>query len=570
MRVLLGAFGDPGHAFPMLALGTRLVERGHDVCLQTWRRWQADTEAAGIEFAAAPEYQVFPTLDRPLKPYAAAVQAARETVPLVESFRPDIAVSDILTLAPAWAAELCGVPVATLVPHVAPDSPPGFPPYSMGARMPRTRVGTALWRVTEPLVQGGQRRGREECNGARERLGLDPLEHLHTGLSRSLTLVATLPHLEYPREWPSWMRVVGPLMWEPPGEEVLPPPGDGPVVLVAPSTAHDAEQSMLLAALRGLASEPVRVIGTWNGREPAWLGSEPVPDNAVLVPWLSYARSMTRCDVVVTHGGHGTLVRALTRGCAVVVCPAAGDMFENAARADWAGVGVRLPRRYLTPRSLRLAVRRALREPAIRARARAIATWAQTHDGASAASLELERWANRHVRVDEPDPGWAAAFEAEAARVREALGSLALRIEHSGSTAVPGLPAKPVIDIQVSVAEIDVPELQRRLSPLGYVHVPYPDLVDEYPFFGRPIPGVHTHHIHACVAGGHQEHRHLAVRDYLRAHPSEAEAYGALKRRLAARHREDRDAYIDGKDAYVRSLEARALAWAAEQGRAGP
>ena len=74
--------------------------------------------------------------------------------------------------------------------------------------------------------------------------------------------MATLPQLEYPRDWPAWARVVGPLMWEPPGEHVEPPPGDGPVVLVAPSTAQDAEHRLLRAALDGLADEPVRVIAT--------------------------------------------------------------------------------------------------------------------------------------------------------------------------------------------------------------------------------------------------------------------------------------------------------------------
>ena len=565
MRVLLGAFGDPGHAFPMLALGSRLVERGHDVCLQTWRKWESDVEAAGMQFAPAPEYRVFPTDGEPLKPYAAAVRAARETVPLVEAFDPDAAVADILTLAPAWAAELCGVPVATLVPHVAPDSPPGFPPYSMGARLPRTGAGSAFWKVLQPVVRGGLVRGREDCNDARRRLGLPPLDYLHTGLSRSLTLVATLPQLEYPRDWEPWMRVVGPLMWEPPGEEVLPPPGDGPVVLVAPSTAHDAEQSLLLAALRGLASEPVRVIATWNGREPPWLGSEPVPENAVLVPWISYSRSMPRCDLVVTHGGHGTLVRALTNGCAVVVCPAAGDMFENAARADWAGLGVRLPRRFLSPGSLRLAVRRALRDPAIRAQARGVASWSSEHDGPATAAAEIERWAIGHVRVVDADPGWATAFETEAARVREALGPLCTRVDHTGSTSVPGLAAKPVLDLQVSVTDLDIAELERLLAPLGYVHIAVPDdaLTAEYPFFCRPSRGTRTHHIHACRAGGDQEMRHLALRDYLIARPDEAAAYAALKRDLATRFREDRQAYIDGKDAFVKELEARAVAWAA-------
>ena len=88
MRVLLGAFGDPGHAFPMLALGSALVERGHEVALQTWRRWEDDAVAAGMTFAPAPEYQVFPTPEKPLKPYAAAVRAAREIQPFVRSFAP--------------------------------------------------------------------------------------------------------------------------------------------------------------------------------------------------------------------------------------------------------------------------------------------------------------------------------------------------------------------------------------------------------------------------------------------------------------------------------------------------
>ncbi len=393
MRILLGAFGDPGHAFPMLALGERLVERGHEVCLQTWRRWEADVDAAGIRFAAAPEYQVFPTLERPLKPYEAAVRAARETVPLVEDFAAEIAVVDILTPAPSLAAELCGVPRASLVPHVHPDGATGHPPYSIGARLPRTRVGSRVWRESARIVRGGLEQGRAEYNDCRARLGLGPLPYVHTGLSRELTVVATLPQLEYPRAWPAWLRVVGPLLWEPPGEPVAPPAGDGPVVLVAPSTSQDPEHALLRAALAGLAGEPVRVIATYNGREP-----DPpvtVPANAVLVPWLSYAKTMPACDLVVLHGGHGTLARALVTGVPVVVCPAGGDMAENAARADWAGLGVRLPRRLLGPRTLALAVRRALADEGLSARAREVAGWAATHDGASTAAEAIEGWAAR-------------------------------------------------------------------------------------------------------------------------------------------------------------------------------
>jgi UDP:flavonoid glycosyltransferase YjiC (YdhE family) len=383
--VLLGAFGDPGHAFPMLALGAALEARGHAVLIQTWERWRAPAQAAGLEFAPAPEYPVWP----PLSPYAAAEHAARETVPLVRDWRPDALVHDVLTVAPALAAEACGVPVATLVPHVHPAFPPGFPPIAIGARRPRTRLGARLWRATDGIVERGLEQGRREHNAARARLGLPPLPWTHTGLSRSLTLVATLPHLEYPRRWPPWARVVGPLLWEPPGgAHVAPPPGDGPVVLVAPSTAQDPEGALLGAALAGLAGRPLRVIAV----APA---AAAVPANAVAAPWISYPRTMPGCAVVVTHGGHGTVARALCEGCALVVCPAGGDMAENAARVDWAGLGVRLPRRYATPRGVRLAVRRALRRPALRERARAVEQWIAAHDSGATASQAIESWSQR-------------------------------------------------------------------------------------------------------------------------------------------------------------------------------
>jgi UDP:flavonoid glycosyltransferase YjiC (YdhE family) len=391
LRVFLGAFGDPGHAFPMLALGEALVARGHTVLLETWRRWEDVARAAGMEFAAAPEYQVFPTHERPLKPYAAAVRAAGTTRPVVRAFGADVAVSDILTTAPALAAELEGVPVATLVPHLYPDLPPGFPPYAIGARLPRTAVGRGVWRASERLVRRGLEQGRRELNETRARLGLPPRPWVHTGISRSLALVATLPQLEYPRDWAPWQRVVGPLMWEPPGDGVAPPPGDAPVVLVAPSTAQDPSHQLLKAALAGLAGERVRVIATWNGRQPS--PPIPVPRNAVLVPWLSYSRTMPHCDLVVCHGGHGTLMRAFASGCPAVVCPAAGDMPENAARVDWAGLGVRLPRRFCTPQGVRLAVRRALARPALATRATATAHWIASNDARARAAEEIETWA---------------------------------------------------------------------------------------------------------------------------------------------------------------------------------
>ncbi|HEV2820412.1 MAG TPA: nucleotide disphospho-sugar-binding domain-containing protein [Solirubrobacteraceae bacterium] len=387
----------------MLALGEVLARRGHEVTLQTWERWRAPVQAAGMRFAPAPEYHVFPTRERPLKPYEAVVRAARVLEPELATLAPDAIVADILTLAPALAGERAGVPVATLIPHVDPRLPPGAPPYSLGARWPRTAAGRSLWRAADRVVRRGLEQGRTELNETRRRLGLPTHDHVHNGISRELSVVGTFPQLEYTFPRPPGSHVVGPLLWEPPCEDVEFPPGDGPLVLVAPSTAQDTGHRLLRAALAGLADEPVRVLATWNRRPPD-PPLDPVPANARVVDWLSYARTMPRCDLVVCHGGHGTVVRALASGCPVVIAPAAGDMNENAARVAWAGAGVRLPRRLVTPTTVRLAVVRALGDPSITARARELAAWAAAHDGAQRAAELVEAFAvpsgERQVYLD--------------------------------------------------------------------------------------------------------------------------------------------------------------------------
>ena len=384
----------------MLALGAELVRRGHQVTFETWTRWAEHVEANGMRFVAAPEFPVFPTRDRPLSPYEAVVAAVAQTRPAVAAAAPDIVVHDILTLAPALSGELESVPVATLIPHLYPPGEPGFPPFGFGAQLPRTRAGARLWRAFDRPVATGLRRGTAELNDARRRVGLGPRHGPHNGLSPELCLVATLPQLEYPRRWPEHVHVVGPLIWEAQTAAVQPPPGSAPLVLVAPSTAQDPEQRLVRAALRGLADEPVRVLASLNRRPLP--GPVPVPANARLVEWVSYAQTMPEAALVVCHAGHGTLIRALTLGRPVVAVPHAGDMPENAARLVWSGAGVRVPWPLLSPLTLRRAVRRALGDERLAIRAAQLAAWSQLHDGPGRAAELVERLA-RGQSVTERD-----------------------------------------------------------------------------------------------------------------------------------------------------------------------
>jgi GrpB-like predicted nucleotidyltransferase (UPF0157 family) len=166
------------------------------------------------------------------------------------------------------------------------------------------------------------------------------------------------------------------------------------------------------------------------------------------------------------------------------------------------------------------------------------------------------------VLIVEHDPAWAVQAQEEVRRLTQALGPVAVRLEHVGSTAVPGLAAKPIIDLQLSVAALE--PRARYVAPLerlGYLFVPEPDSPD-FHFFARPPSRPRSHHLHVCRAGSEHEARHLAVRDFLRALRDEAARYAALKRELVHTHPQDRLAYIAGKERYMGDLEARAVAWA--------
>jgi putative glutamine amidotransferase len=169
---------------------------------------------------------------------------------------------------------------------------------------------------------------------------------------------------------------------------------------------------------------------------------------------------------------------------------------------------------------------------------------------------------SREYRVVDPDPGWPAVFEAEAERLRAALPpDLVVSIDHVGSTSVPGLAAKPVIDMELAVTSmVPVDAYRAPLLALGYAHDIDP-WNDDHEFFSRKsadrYEGVN---LHVCEAGSRWERRHLAFRDWLRSHPEDAAAYGRLKRELADAHPRDIVAYLDGKTEFIERLTDRAVA----------
>lgn len=169
------------------------------------------------------------------------------------------------------------------------------------------------------------------------------------------------------------------------------------------------------------------------------------------------------------------------------------------------------------------------------------------------------------IYVVQYDPQWPVRFAEVGAGLRDALKDVALRIDHIGSTSVPGLAAKPVIDVQISVAALEpVEPFKEPLEMIGLVY--RADNTERTKRYFREPPGQRRTHIHVRKAGSFSEQFALLFRDYLRTHADDARAFGAVKSRLAEQFRDNRPAYTEAKNPYVWQLVARADSWAQQTG----
>jgi GrpB-like predicted nucleotidyltransferase (UPF0157 family) len=165
----------------------------------------------------------------------------------------------------------------------------------------------------------------------------------------------------------------------------------------------------------------------------------------------------------------------------------------------------------------------------------------------------------RKVEVVPHNPKWREMFNIESSRVIEALSKNVVAIHHIGSTAIPHIYAKPIIDLLVEVQDIaKVDEQNRSMELLGY------EVMGEFGISGRRFfrknnqEGIRTHHVHTFTAGSAQVKRHLAFRNYMITHPEDAQSYSELKRSLAREYPTNIDAYMDGKDGFIKEIDKKA------------
>ncbi|MEB3281677.1 MAG: GrpB family protein [Lyngbya sp.] len=173
----------------------------------------------------------------------------------------------------------------------------------------------------------------------------------------------------------------------------------------------------------------------------------------------------------------------------------------------------------------------------------------------------------KKVEVVPPNPNWEIDFQKESQQIANIFGENAIAIHHIGSTSIPGIYAKPVIDLLVEVKEITkVDEKNAEMESFGYTIMGEFGIVGRRYFRKDNSVGIRTHHVHVFEVGSTEVKRHLAFRDYLIAHPEDAQKYSVLKQELAAKYPHDIEAYMDGKDSFIKEMEKKAVEWFGERG----
>ena len=363
---------EAGHAFPAFALAERIVSAGHEATVFTGSRW-SDIDLDAVAIAELPGLAAVDGDDDDDAGAKLSTRAARMAVLLEPELRGrfDVVVSDVITRAGAWGAELAGLPWLELSPHPLYAQSSALPPIGMGLLPGRGVLGALRDRLLRAMSARSVALGEAQRKQARLGIGLTEPEH------PAARLIATWPALEVHRpDWPVDAHIVGPLLWEPTQTRFEVPQTVDPLVVIAPSTAVIGQGGMVDGALKALSSDVVgrRVRVVLSGLEVP--SARECRDRvgvqiAELVTGTGRQDEvLTKASAVVCGAGHGMLAKALGAGVPVVMVPGGGDQQELAARVSRLGAGIAVQ----TPDAGEIAasVRRVLDEPSFAAAARRV------------------------------------------------------------------------------------------------------------------------------------------------------------------------------------------------------
>lgn len=395
---------------PELSLGRALIERGHRVTVLADPTIESEAAVAGADFRSwrdAPhlrsrrpddDYLRDFELDNPPELIARlserlicgpASAYAAETTRAIRDVRPDAVVSSAFLLGSQIAAEAAGLPVAALFSNIYPLPAPGLPPFGAGLAPARDaderemhaeigQAGEAMWNAhLAPL------------NAARAELGLAPLSGVWEQLDHAeRVLVLSSPGFDFPAQLPDNVRYVGPRFDDPAwAEEWHPPAGDEPLVLASLSTSNMDQLALLRRIVDALGALPVRgVVTTGHAVDPEDLPSHP---RVQVLRSAPHRAVLEHAAAVVTHGGHGTVIKALAADVPLLVVPMGRDQLDNATRVTERGAGLRL-QPDAGADAIAATVRRLLDEPDFREAAARLGALLRAEAQGDAAVGELE------------------------------------------------------------------------------------------------------------------------------------------------------------------------------------
>lgn len=408
MKVLVYTAPAKGHLFPTVPILIELQRRGHDVVIHTLssevqrlrglgiKAHELDPRIAAIEIK---DYTGKNPLDSLKLGTRAMVGRGLIDGPrlraAIEQEQPDVILSDVLAHGANAVAETSGIPWAVILHHPSPMPSREVPPFGPGIKPMRGRLGHLRNRALMPFTLGSvERLVLPPLNEMRATFGAAPIDGAATLFSRApLTLYLTSRDFDYPRsDWPDSYCFAGPINWDPPTaapawlDELT-----RPIALVTTSSEFQDDGELVHTALAGLAGEDLDVVATM----PAGIDQQDPPANARLEEFVPHSLVLPKTAVAVTHGGFGVTQKALSNGVPVVVVPFGRDQAEVARRVEWRGLGVMLPRKKLTPESLRDAVAHAR---TLTPNVRAFAERMKTEGGAALAADRLEALAKVTAR----------------------------------------------------------------------------------------------------------------------------------------------------------------------------
>ncbi len=364
VRVAIVAGSDAGHAFPAFALAERFRSAGDTPVVFTSLAWSEAARRRGIEIADLPGLRAEGSdddSDAGAKLSARAARMAQQLVGPLRAARTQLVISDVITVGGGWAAQLSGLPWIELSPHPLYRPSRGLPPIGSGLEPGRGVGGRLRDTLMRAATASSIRQGVRQRDAARRTIGLGDVD-----AEPAARLIATLPGLEVPRpDWPTDAHLVGPLVWEPTDDHFTVPPGDHPLVVVAPSTAQTGAADMLGAALEALSPDTlgrtVRVVVS-GLRDPDGADLARFRGELITAGPGRQDEVLAHADLLICGSGHGILAKAMLASVPVVAVPGGGDQWELAARIRRAGAGQAV--RPVTADAVADAVRAVLDDPA--------------------------------------------------------------------------------------------------------------------------------------------------------------------------------------------------------------